>query len=98
MVTDSSHSKCGRRINALHEVAPSLVSKARKNRANVSSPAPILTARIGNMPEHERAVIVVALTILRIHLRRPDAYATVRMRRRCSQSFAMRNMRLKAMK
>jgi hypothetical protein len=31
--------------------------KHKKNRANVSSPAPILAAGIGNIPEHERAVI-----------------------------------------
>jgi hypothetical protein len=74
--SDSNPSKRGRRINALHEIAPSLVSKAQKNRAVVSPPTPLHTARIGNMPEHERAVVDVALTTLKMHLRLPDAYAT----------------------
>jgi DNA repair protein RadC len=73
--SDSSPSKRGQRIKAPHEIAPSLVPKAQKNRAVVSPPAPLLMAKIDDMPEHERAVIDAALTILRLHLRRPGAYA-----------------------
>lgn len=74
-VSDATLPKGRRHIKPVQDAAPPLVPIARKNRADVF-PAPRHSATGAQaMPEHERAVIDAALSIVRARMRTPDGYA-----------------------